>query len=164
MLTVFQCITMEGWTAILYWVFIYFIYNIASLMLNGFVVEICCGRRLAEWREGVPLRSSSCRRTPNSFGHAAAFAACASPKDRRCGLDVVCRCCQTLNLLESKYLTDSRPSHRPTTRWDPPGTGSTSCRSSSSVHSSCSTSFLVFSAGKSSPRISLRAERSARNR
>lgn len=34
MLTVFQCITMEGWTAILYWVFIYFTYNIASLMLN----------------------------------------------------------------------------------------------------------------------------------
>lgn len=32
MLTVFQCITMEGWTAILYWVFIYFIYNIASLI------------------------------------------------------------------------------------------------------------------------------------
>lgn len=34
MLTVFQCITMEGWTAILYWVFIYFTYNIASLMLS----------------------------------------------------------------------------------------------------------------------------------
>lgn len=33
MLTVFQCITMEGWTAILYWVFIYFIYNIASLIV-----------------------------------------------------------------------------------------------------------------------------------
>jgi voltage-dependent calcium channel N type alpha-1B len=34
MLTVFQCITMEGWTAILYWVFIYFTYNIASLMFD----------------------------------------------------------------------------------------------------------------------------------
>lgn len=39
MLTVFQCITMEGWTAILYWVFIYFTYNIASLMLSVQMIQ-----------------------------------------------------------------------------------------------------------------------------
>ena len=65
MLTVFQCITMEGWTAILYWVFIYFTYNIASLMLNGFVVKLT-RKDLAEWRERV-FHSHRCHQTLKSF-------------------------------------------------------------------------------------------------
>lgn len=81
MLTVFQCITMEGWTAILYWVFIYFTYNIASLMLSVAVwmtlVEWCrltdCGPAFDGHTTRQRIKSCFCAFCDSQPSHSANF-------------------------------------------------------------------------------------------